>query len=134
MVLNNRISKLLELKSLFRFIFSLIPIILLTLFLNSSSPCWAGTYYVDAVNGNDANTGTSRNSSLKTIQSAANKTLPGDICLVLTGSYYERVHITQSGAPGQPIVYQAEGTVINRGFTIDASYIHIVGFENNRHP
>ena len=39
------------------------------------------------------------------------------------------VYVRRSGASGQPIIYQAEGTVVCRGFTVQASYIHIVGFE-----
>jgi hypothetical protein len=34
-----------------------------------------------------------------------------------------------SGASGAPITFQAEGTVIMRGFTIRANYISIIGFE-----
>ena len=91
---------------------------------------WAATYYVNATSGNDSNVGTSRDAPLKTIQKAADKSAPGDKYIVLPGSYNERVRITRSGASGQPIVYQAEGSsVITQGFTIDASYIHIVGFE-----
>jgi len=55
--------------------------------------------------------------------------IPGDTCFVLPGSYNERVRITTSGNSNQPITYQADGQVINKGFTIDASYVHIIGFE-----
>lgn len=97
-------------------------------FLTIASRGWAATYYV-ATSGNDTNPGTSRDAPLKTIQKAADKMASGDTCFVLPGSYNERVQITRSGASGQPIVYQAEGTAITQGFTIDAGYIHIVGFE-----
>jgi hypothetical protein len=90
---------------------------------------WAATYYVDVATGNDTNAGTSRNAPLKTIQRGTDKTAYGDKCIVLPGSYNERVHIARSGGPGQPIIYQTEGPVICRGFTIKASYIHIIGFE-----
>jgi len=102
--------------------------VLLVVFTIASTG-WAATYYV-ATNGNDSNTGTSRDTPLKTIQKAADKMVPGDTCLVLPGSYNERVQITRSGASGQPIVYQAEGSsVITQGFTITADYIQIIGFE-----
>jgi len=90
---------------------------------------WAAIYYVNSVSGNDANTGISLNAPLRTIQKAADRTVPGDTCLVLPGSYDERVRISRSGASGQPITYQAEGTVVTHGFTVVADYIHVVGFE-----
>jgi len=93
------------------------------------SPIWAAIYYVDAITGNDTNQGTLRNTPLKTIQKAADKSAPGDTCLVRPGSYNERIHITRSGAPGQPIAYQAEGSVVTQGFRITADYIQIIGFE-----
>ena len=89
----------------------------------------AATYYVGAANGNDANVGTAREAPLKTINKASQKALAGDTVLVLPGTYDERVYVRRSGASGQPIIYQAEGTVVCRGFTVQASYIHIVGFE-----
>lgn len=108
-------------------ILSLVAIILVIFAISSS--VWAATYYVNTTNGNDSNTGISRDTPLKTIQKAADKMAPGDTCLVLPGSYTERVQITRSGASGQPIVYQAEGSVITQGFTITADYIQIIGFE-----
>ncbi len=107
---------------------------LTTIFLVSftifSSSGYAATYYVNASSGNDSNVGTSRDAPLKTIQKAADKLAPGDKCIVLPGSYSERVLITRPGASGQPIVFQAEGSsVITKGFTITADYIQIIGFE-----
>lgn len=107
---------------------SLTPMLLLTLFLFFSK-AWANTYYVDVITGNDNNQGILRNAPLKTIQRVSDKTVPGDKILVLAGFYNERAQITRSGASGQPIVYQAEGSVITHGFTIIADYIHIIGFE-----
>ena len=89
----------------------------------------AATYYVSASIGSDTNPGTLRTAPLKTINKASQKALAGDTVLVLAGTYDERVYVRRSGASGQPIIYQAEGTVVCRGFTVQASYIHIVGFE-----
>ena len=64
---------------------------------------WAAIYYVDATTGNDTNQGTLKNTPLKTIQKAADKSAPGDTCLVRSGSYNERIHITRSGALANPL-------------------------------
>jgi hypothetical protein len=89
----------------------------------------AATYYVDATNGNDSNNGLSPESAWKTIQKAANTVSAGDICLVLPGFYDERVQITTSGSPGLPITFEANGSVINHGFRINADNIRVTGFE-----
>jgi len=109
-------------------IFLFLTAIFLTIGI-ASSPVFAITYYVDQASGNDANIGTSRQAPLKTIQMATDKTAPGDVVIVLPGSYSERVRVTRSGASGQPIIFQAEGSVVCHGFTIRANYIHIIGFE-----
>ena len=104
-------------------------VILLGIFLSFYSSAWAVTYYVDGNSGNNNNPGISRNVALKTIQKASDKMVPGDQCFVLTGTYEERIRITTSGSSNHPILYQADGQVITQGFTIDASYVHIIGFE-----
>jgi hypothetical protein len=94
-----------------------------------AAPVSATSYYVDAAGGNDSNSGTSRNDAFRTIQKAADTVSPGDTCLVLAGSYDERVQIVNSGESNLAIQYIAEGRVISQGFTIKADYIHVVGFE-----
>lgn len=95
-----------------------------------SAPSSRGTaYYVDSVNGSDSNLGTSRDQAWQTIQKAADTMAAGDYCIVLAGGYDERVHVTTSGSSGDPITYWAEGTVTMKGFTVDADYIAIRGFE-----
>ena len=91
------------------------------------------TYYVDgeAYGASDSNPGTSLRPWL-TIQHAASKdskVQPGDTVIVVAGDYPERVHITKSGARYAPIIFQADGRVVTRGFTIEASYNHVIGFE-----
>jgi len=53
----------------------------------------------------------------------------GDSTTVLSGNYNERVQITRPGTSGAPISYQAEGTVTLKGFTVNADYITLVGFD-----
>lgn len=94
-----------------------------------SASLLASTYYIDGTNGNDANLGRQRTSALKTIQKTVAKLQAGDSCIVLGGSYNERITIQRPGRAETPTVFLAEGRVIVRGFTIEADYIHIIGFE-----
>ena len=89
----------------------------------------AVTYHVDGASGNDTNVGTSREAPLRTIAKAHGKAVAGDTIRVLKGTYNTRTYISRSGASGKPIVYEAEPGVVCTGFTVKASYIHIVGFE-----
>jgi len=89
----------------------------------------AGTnYYVDGINGSDANPGT-LDQPWRTIQKCANSMAPGDTCTVLAGTYNERVIINRSGTASSMITYQAQGKVTLQGFTVNADYIKIKGFE-----
>lgn len=94
-----------------------------------SSVCLAATYYVDSLKGNDSNPGSSLTAPWKTIQKAGDTMVAGDICLVQPGEYGERVYVKASGNSGSPIAYNASGTVKTKGFTINASYIKIIGFD-----
>ena len=49
--------------------------------------------------------------------------------LVNTGTYNERVLVSNSGTPGSLLTFQAEGTVVMQGFNLQASYVRIAGFE-----
>jgi hypothetical protein len=89
---------------------------------------FATTFYVDGINGRDANDG-SRSHPWKSIHEAAEKLTSGDTVLVLPGAYHERIHVTRSGAEEHPITYKASGRAITGGFTIHADYIRLVGFE-----
>ncbi|MDA3867030.1 MAG: right-handed parallel beta-helix repeat-containing protein [Salinivirgaceae bacterium] len=51
------------------------------------SPLFATNYYVDVVNGNNTNTGLSEMAAFATIQNAANLTNPGDVVLIMNGTY-----------------------------------------------
>ena len=76
-----------------------------------SSPCWATTYYVDATNGNDSNTGASEALPWKTIAKVnASNFQPGDFILFKRGEIWrEQLNVPSSGAPGNPITIGAYG-------------------------
>ncbi|MDZ7331566.1 MAG: DUF1565 domain-containing protein [candidate division KSB1 bacterium] len=93
------------------------------------TPVEAKTYFVNMSNGNDRNSGLSKDSAFKTITKAVSILVAGDSCLVQTGQYPERVEVRQSGRLNQPIVIKADGAVTVRGFNVNGSYIHIIGFE-----
>jgi hypothetical protein len=89
----------------------------------------ATIYYVDSIKGKNYNSGVARDKAFKTIQRAVRELSHGDRCIVLQGSYDERVYIRKSGRPDKPISLEAEGQAITHGFTIRADYVHISGFE-----
>jgi hypothetical protein len=72
----------------------------LCVFLDNSSP--AATYYVDAVNGNDANPGSSA-APWRTLTKAANTMASGDAACVRAGTYRETVY------PKSGQTFQADG-------------------------
>lgn len=84
-------------------------------------------YYVDGWRGDDGQDG--RRAPWRTIQKAADTLAPGQTCVVLPGRYQERVRVRRSGRPGQPLRFLAEEGVVMRGFTIEADYVEVSGFE-----
>ncbi|MGE5429449.1 MAG: right-handed parallel beta-helix repeat-containing protein [Syntrophomonadaceae bacterium] len=88
------------------------------------------TYYVDANKGSDSNSGLSLLQAFRTIQKAAGLMSSGDLCIVNKGNYPERVYIHTSGTLKSPLVFRASGKgVITKGFTVEADYVTIDGFE-----
>ncbi|NTV23658.1 MAG: DUF1565 domain-containing protein, partial [Nanoarchaeota archaeon] len=87
----------------------------------------SANYYVSTI-GSDSNPGT-QTLPWKTIQKAANTMIAGDTAIVLEGNYSERVNIGRSGSLNLPITFQSQGTVVNKGFSINANYIIIKNFE-----
>lgn len=82
--------------------------------------------WVDAVSGDDGNSGLSAETALRTIQYAADLAQPGTIIHILPGVYRESITPTESGQPGQAIQYIAEkgkGTVIIRGSEPSSSLV-----------
>ena len=97
------------------------------------TPHSPSTFHVNGRIGSDANPG-SRALPWRTIQKAANSLNSGDIVIVETGSYNERVVINRSGSDGAPITFQAQEAVVMWGFTVQANYITIRGFEITNTP
>lgn len=102
------------------------------------------TYWVDGVNGNDANSGTTSSLAWRTLGRAASAVQAGNVVTVRNGSYTGSsggtiLTITASGTPGNLIVFRSEnpyGAVIDgqnntaaTGVDIRGSYIRIEGFE-----
>ena len=85
-------------------------------------------YYVDGSLGSDSNPGF-QTLPWQTIQKAANTASPGDTVTVIEGNYPERILVSLSGAIGAPIIFQAEGIVTMKGFTINADNITVRNFE-----
>ncbi len=101
------------------------------------------TYYVSG-QGRDSNNGLSTTTSLRTLQAAADRTLPGDAVYVMNGIYTNAdpnwvvVDITHSGTASAPITYQAYPGAKPQlrfdgwsGFKLEngASHITISGFD-----
>jgi len=77
-----------------------------------TSQIFATTYYVDATNGNDNNSGTSPESAWKTINKVNNSYFyPSDSILFKRGEVWrEQLIIPSSGSPGNPITFGAYGS------------------------
>ncbi len=86
----------------FTFLIWLIP----TVFLLPKKDFEGRIIYVSN-NGNDAHKGTFQE-PIRTISSAARRAQPGDVVMVLEGTYRERVAPKRGGLAGQPITYKGE--------------------------
>ena len=77
-----------------------------------SSAGWAATYYVDATNGNDSNTGTSEAASWKTIAKVNVSSFePGNYILFKRGEMWRETLIpSSSGTNGSPIIFATYGS------------------------
>jgi parallel beta-helix repeat protein len=71
----------------------------------------AATYYVDSLNGNDSNSGTSSSSPWRTLAKiSSSKFAPGDVILLRKGSQWrEQLNFPSSGSENSPIVIDAYG-------------------------
>ena len=101
----------------------------------------ATNYFVNAISGNNSNSGLSIEKALKTLQKAADKTVAGDTVFVMNGTYVKDfswssyvVVETSSGTSENWIVwknYPGHQPVISfdcwQGFNIQGSYIEING-------
>ena len=92
------------------------PLLLCLLLVTLSSVASSTTYYVDSVNGNDSNPGTSATAPWKTIAKVnASSFNPGDSVLFLRGDVWRDHSLSpsSSGAAGNPITFDAYGTGAN---------------------
>jgi len=73
------------------------------------------TYYINAINGNDASAGTTQNTAWKTVAKVNAYTfIPGDTVLFRRGdTWNERLVVAQSGISGYPITYSNYGVGAN---------------------
>jgi hypothetical protein len=76
------------------------------------SSIWATTYYVDASNGNDLNSGSSESSAWQTIYKVnVSNFINGDLILFKRGeTWREQLDVPSSGGLENPIVFGAYGT------------------------
>ncbi|MDO8432698.1 MAG: right-handed parallel beta-helix repeat-containing protein [Candidatus Binatus sp.] len=90
-----------------------------------------GTTFYVSPSGSDSNSGLSRTAPWRTIQHAASSLPPGDVAIVMAGTYAERVLVSRSENAGAPITLQADSgaKVITRGFEVRADHVTIAGFE-----
>jgi hypothetical protein len=97
-----------------------IMLCLVTTLIGVATPAMAANtnYYVDSVNGNDSNSGTSAGSPWRTLNSINNRSFgAGDVINLATGSTWTgaggtsaTLTINGAGAQGSPIVVQSYGT------------------------
>ncbi|WP_448191915.1 cellulase family glycosylhydrolase [Azospirillum sp. sgz301742] len=98
------------------------------------------TRYVDAVNGNDANNGTTPALAWKTLSKAASTATAGTAVEFANGSYDGSVLQTTNGTVSNPIVFYAKtrhgakivhpaGSTRDQGFETRGDYVHTLGFE-----
>ncbi len=92
-------------------------------FTPTNTPIVSSGHYYVSTSGSDSNSGSS-NSPWRTIQKATSSTVAGNTVHVLAGTYTGRVRISTDG-----VTYVAEGNVITNGFTVNADYVTIRGFE-----
>ncbi|UKS24125.1 cohesin domain-containing protein [Paenibacillus sp. HWE-109] len=90
-----------------------------------------GTYYVDSINGNDANNGTSEGSAWKTLDKVNFYTYqPGTTILLRSGSYWVgQLKPLGSGSAGSPIIINKYGTgnkpIIDGNGITNAGVVHL---------
>ena len=89
----------------------LVPLFAILIVLAVFSTSWAATYYVDAVNGNDNNSGLYLSSAWKTVGKVnASKLNPGDQVLFRSGQIWrESLAPSSSGLSGSVILFSSYG-------------------------
>ncbi len=117
---------------------------ILGVFLIFPASIHAATYYVSTT-GSDTNSGTSTSSPFRTIQTAANRAVAGDMVQVMAGTYYQKfapvnsgtsaAYITYMPYPGAGVILDGTGVALTSSGYLDGlvqiigkSYIKIQGF------
>lgn len=101
--------------------------IMIVAFFSLISSSWAATTYFVANNGNDANSGTSINTPLKTIQKAMGKVVAGDTVYVRGGTYREEISAYRGGTSGNYVTvagYEKEVPVIKGSEIVTGWTLH----------
>jgi len=93
----------------------------------------AGTTYYVSPAGDDARTGKSSASALRSIQKALNRAQPGDRVHLADGAYHQSIVTVRSGRKGAPITIEGSRQAVlygdaSRVFEIHHSYITLSGF------
>ena len=88
------------------------PLWMLSLVALCAAPAWSRVYYVDQVNGQDANAGTTQAAAWQTLYRIGQATLaPGDFVLLRRGQVWnQQLTIPASGAADAPFTFGAWGT------------------------
>jgi len=81
------------------------------------------SYYVDGINGKDANAGTTLATAWKTIQQAFNSATAGSTVYIKAGTYNSQLTVNVSGTTGNPIEF--------RNYQNDSVYIDGTGLKAN---
>ncbi len=108
-------------------------VILLGVMLMSANTFAQTYYYVDGVNGNDANNGTSTSSAWKTIQQSFESATPNSIVFIRGGTYHENLILEVQGTANNPIEfrnYPHEEVIIDGTGTIENKLIYIENKSN----
>jgi len=100
----------------------------------------AGTTYYISPSGSDGANGLSRSTPWRTFSFALNRVQPGDVLIVLDGTYTQSIVTTRSGTSASPIVIRADndgGAIIDGGWSrvpveIGHDYVHVEGFTAKR--
>ncbi len=102
--------------------------------------CLRGVAQTDAIqyfvnpDGDNAHSGTSPSSPLRSIQAALQLAQPGDTIHLQPGHYYQDVYTVRDGAPGKPITITGTANAVVHGrtshriFQVHHDYISLIGF------
>src|ERR1051326_2540845 len=89
---------------------------------------FAQSFYVDGVNGNDNNSGTSLGQAWQTLQFAFDNATQGSTVYIKGGTYFENVYPSVSGTAGNPITfrnYQNDTVILDGTGTLQTDMIYM---------